>query len=54
VVLKEIVGVVLPPPPPPPELLELHATRAAIILRLSKRRRDLQKLTVRNVIAHLR
>jgi hypothetical protein len=54
VVLREIDGVVVPPPPPPPELFELHATRAAIILRLIRRRVDLQELTVRDVIAHLR
>jgi hypothetical protein len=54
-VVKETDGVVVPLPPPP-DLLELppHATSAAIMLRLIRRRSDLQNVVVRNVIGHLR
>jgi hypothetical protein len=55
-VVREIDGVVVPPPPPPLELLEplLQPTRAAIMLKLIRRRIDWLNVLVRDVIAHLR
>ena len=54
-VLNETDGLALPPPPPP-ELLELllQPIRAAIMLKLIRRRIDLRNGIMRDVIGHLR